>query len=68
MKIRFRLEASVKGKDKWRTMWDTKGFDIVVHTEDQARRECAKAIKRHKPYGRDFDYRIVKITEEIVTL
>lgn len=66
MKIRFRLEASVKNANKWRTMYDARGFDIIVKTEDAAKRERTKAIKRHKPYGRDYDYRIVKITEEIV--
>jgi len=61
----FRLEYQTRYG--WRTMYDKNGAEIVfIRSLDVAKAERTKAIKRHKPYGRDFTYRIVKVTEEVV--
>lgn len=65
VKVRFRLEY--QARYGWRVMYDRDGKDIRnLKTIDEAKAERVKAIKRHKPYGRDYVYRIVKITEEVV--
>jgi hypothetical protein len=68
IKETFQLEYEVRPGD-WRPMYgDVRkgGKDIVVNTLELARKERTKAISRHKPYGRDYTYRIVKKTLEVV--
>jgi hypothetical protein len=61
----FRLEYQTR--HGWRTMYDKNGAEITfIKSLDEAKIERTKAIKRHKPYGRDYTYRIVKVTEEVV--
>jgi hypothetical protein len=60
----FRLEY--RACNGWHSMYTSGGNDVITRTLNEAKAERTKAIKRHKPYGRDYTYRIVKITEEVV--
>lgn len=61
----YRLEYQTQWG--WPTMTDRNGAPLTqMKTLDEAKAERTKAIRRHRPYGRDYTYRIVKVTEEVV--
>jgi hypothetical protein len=69
MKESYRLEYQTS-KGAWYEMYTSpaKGLTrpIITKTLEECQKERSKAIKRHKPYGRDYTYRIVRVIEEVV--
>ena len=74
IEIRFRLEyrdpkSPNYSARQWRTMYGSVNDGskhIITKTLDECQAERTRAIRRHRPYGRNYEYRIVKITEEVV--
>lgn len=65
-KVRFILEYHAT-PHIWSRMYDRDGHNLPEYKTIQgAINARAAAKRRHKPYGRDFAYRIIKITREVV--
>lgn len=61
MDARFVVEY--KTPTGWRPMYGSDGRPLrPSRSLADAKKEKAKAIRRHKPYGRDFQYRIAEIS------
>lgn len=61
METRYVVEY--KTSTGWRRMYGTDGLDLrPSRTLEAAKKERSKAVRRHKPYGRDFQYRIAEVT------